>query len=70
MDIRAVFSIPIARSNSQPRGAMPANGSPFEASLNSWPVFAGVGCGFARSLVRMAGCDPALPFVNGRCGAP
>jgi hypothetical protein len=52
-----VGSIPIARSTSSHRWPMTANGAPFAAARNRWPTFAGAGCGFTRSLVRMTGFD-------------
>ena len=34
---------------------MPANGAPLAGAHNRWPAFAGVGCGFTRSLARLTG---------------
>jgi hypothetical protein len=61
-----VGSIPIARSIPSHCWPMPANELGLECRAISWRTFAGVGCGFTRSLVRMAGFDPNESVMGGR----
>jgi hypothetical protein len=45
---------------------MPANGAPLAAARNSWPAFAGVGCGFTRSQRFLVLRAPARPLLLDR----